>query len=107
MGKELKKASTSNSNKRRSKGMQPEYDFDYTKAKPNRFVGKIAKKRTDKSKLKLLGFQVALFGVLVLCTSPVLAQDFSSHIRDLPNEQAFQKLMRAKIFNIGGVGWGL
>jgi len=26
--------------------MQPEYDFDYSKAKPNRYVGRIAKDRT-------------------------------------------------------------
>ena len=26
-------------------GMQPEYEFDYTKAKPNRFAGRIAKDR--------------------------------------------------------------
>ena len=25
--------------------MQPEYDFDYAKAKPNRFAGRIAKDR--------------------------------------------------------------
>jgi hypothetical protein len=25
--------------------MQPEYDFDYTKAKPNRFAGRISKDR--------------------------------------------------------------
>jgi len=25
--------------------MQPEYDFDYTKAKPNRFAGRIARDR--------------------------------------------------------------
>jgi hypothetical protein len=33
--------------KRRSEpeDMQPEYDFDYTKAKPNRFAGRIAKDR--------------------------------------------------------------
>ncbi|HEX7530148.1 MAG TPA: hypothetical protein VF333_03310, partial [Pyrinomonadaceae bacterium] len=33
--------------KRRSEkeDTQPEYDFDYTKAKPNRFAGRIAKDR--------------------------------------------------------------
>ena len=33
--------------KRRSEkeDMPPEYDFDYTKAKPNRFAGRIAKDR--------------------------------------------------------------
>ena len=34
--------------KSRGKGledMRPEYDFDYTKAKPNRFAGRIAKDR--------------------------------------------------------------
>ena len=37
------------SNRPRAKGaedMQPEYDFDYSKAKPNRFAGRIAKDRT-------------------------------------------------------------
>lgn len=31
---------------KRSEEMQPEYDFDYSKAKPNRFAGRIAKDRT-------------------------------------------------------------
>ena len=41
----MKKASTSKSREKRSSEMQPEYDFDYTKAKPNRFAGRIAKDR--------------------------------------------------------------
>ncbi len=40
----MKKTSTSKSRGKRS-DMQPEYDFDYTKAKPNRFAGRIAKDR--------------------------------------------------------------
>lgn len=36
---------TSKSRERRPEDMQPEYDFDYTKAKPNRFAGRIAKDR--------------------------------------------------------------
>ncbi len=41
----MKKTSTSKSRGKRSADMQPEYDFDYTKAKPNRFAGRIAKDR--------------------------------------------------------------
>ncbi len=41
----MKKTSTSKSRSNRSEDMQPEYDFDYTKAKPNRFAGRIAKDR--------------------------------------------------------------
>jgi hypothetical protein len=31
--------------RKRSEDIQPEYDFDYSKAKPNRFAGRIAKGR--------------------------------------------------------------
>lgn len=41
----MKKTSTSKSREKRSHDMQPEYDFDYNKAKPNRFAGRIAKDR--------------------------------------------------------------
>ena len=41
----MKKASTSKSPAKRSEDMPPEYDFDYKKAKPNRFAGRIAKDR--------------------------------------------------------------
>jgi hypothetical protein len=41
----MKKTSTSKSREKRSDDMQPEYDFDYAKAKPNRFAGRIAKDR--------------------------------------------------------------
>ena len=41
----MKKTSTSKSREKRSEDIQPEYDFDYTKAKPNRFAGRIAKDR--------------------------------------------------------------
>src|SRR6267154_5135121 len=44
-GKLMKKTSTSKSRAKRSEDMKPEYDFDYTKAKPNRFAGRIAKDR--------------------------------------------------------------
>lgn len=37
----------------------------------------------------------------------VLAQDYSSRLRDLPAQHAYQTLLQAQIFNIGGVGWGL
>src|SRR5437867_1163039 len=41
----MKKISTK-SRKTRSEDMQAEYDFNYSKAKPNRFAGRIAKDRT-------------------------------------------------------------
>ena len=41
----MKKTSSSKSREKRSDDMQPEYDFDYAKAKPNRFAGHIAKDR--------------------------------------------------------------
>ncbi|HEV7684003.1 MAG TPA: hypothetical protein VGO68_17865 [Pyrinomonadaceae bacterium] len=41
----MKKTSASKSRGRRSEEVQPGYDFDYTKAKPNRFVGRMAKDR--------------------------------------------------------------
>ena len=42
----MKKLSNSKPRAKRSDDMQPEYDFDYSKAKPNRFAGRIAKDRT-------------------------------------------------------------
>ncbi len=36
---------TSKSRRKQPEDMQPEYDFDYTKAKPNRFAGRIARDR--------------------------------------------------------------
>ena len=41
----MKKTSTSKSRAKPPADMEPEYDFDYTKAKPNRFAGRIAKDR--------------------------------------------------------------
>jgi len=41
----MKKTSTPKSRKKRSDNLQPDYDFDYRKAKPNRFAGRIAKDR--------------------------------------------------------------
>ena len=41
----MKKTSTK-SRKTRSEDMQAEYEFNYSKAKPNRFAGRIAKDRT-------------------------------------------------------------
>jgi hypothetical protein len=40
----MKKTSNKTRGKR-SEDMQPEYNFDYSKAKPNRFAGRIAKDR--------------------------------------------------------------
>jgi hypothetical protein len=41
----MKKTSSSRSGGKNAEDMQPEYDFDYKKAKPNRFSGRIAKDR--------------------------------------------------------------
>jgi hypothetical protein len=41
----MKKTSTSKSRGKQAEDTQPEYDFDYGKAKPNRFAGRIAKDR--------------------------------------------------------------
>lgn len=41
----MKKTSTSKSRGKRPEDLRPEYDFDYTKAKPNRFAGRISKER--------------------------------------------------------------
>lgn len=41
----MKKTSTSKSRGKHAEDMRPEYDFDYTKAKPNRFAGQIATDR--------------------------------------------------------------
>ena len=38
-------------------------------------------------------------------SGPVAAQDYNSGIRNLQDGRAFQKLLHAKIFNIGGIGW--
>jgi hypothetical protein len=41
----MKKTSTSKSRSKESEDMQSEYSFDYSKAKPNRFAGRISKER--------------------------------------------------------------
>ena len=41
----MKKTAASKSRRKRHEEMQPEYDLDYTKAKPNRFAGRIARDR--------------------------------------------------------------
>jgi hypothetical protein len=41
----MKKIPISNSRKTASQDMLPEYDFDYSKARPNRFAGKISEER--------------------------------------------------------------
>lgn len=41
----MKKTSISKSSKVESPDMLPEYDFDYSKARPNRFAGKISEER--------------------------------------------------------------
>ena len=41
----MKKKSKVRSTTRKSPDMLPEYDFDYRKAKPNRFAGRISKER--------------------------------------------------------------
>ena len=42
----MKKASNTKPRTKQSDDMKPEYNFDYSKAKPNRFAGRIAKDRT-------------------------------------------------------------
>jgi hypothetical protein len=41
----MKKTSNTKSRRKRPEDMQPEYDFDYAKAKPNHFAGRISKDR--------------------------------------------------------------
>lgn len=51
--------------------------------------------------------------ILVICAHllicvPVLAQSFySPQIRQVETSRAYQKLLHATVFNLGGVGWGL
>jgi hypothetical protein len=42
----MKKTPNTRSRTKRNDDMLPEYDFDYSKAKPNRFAGRIAKDQT-------------------------------------------------------------
>jgi len=42
----MKKVSNSKPRAKRSDDMHPEYDFDYSKAKSNRFAGRIASDQT-------------------------------------------------------------
>jgi hypothetical protein len=42
----MKKTSERKAHNKRPDGMKPEYDFDYSKAKPNRFAGRIANDQT-------------------------------------------------------------
>jgi hypothetical protein len=41
----MKKPSSAKSRSNKSEDMLPEYNFDYKKAKPNRFAGRISKER--------------------------------------------------------------
>ncbi len=41
----MKKISVSSSRKTAAQDMLPEYDFDYSQARPNRFAGKISEER--------------------------------------------------------------
>lgn len=41
----MKKMSTNKARRSNLEEMEPEYDFDYAKSKPNRFAGRIAKDR--------------------------------------------------------------
>jgi hypothetical protein len=41
----MKKTSTSKSRRKESEDMLSEYSFDYKKARPNRFAGRISKER--------------------------------------------------------------
>jgi hypothetical protein len=42
---------------------------------------------------------------VLFSSGSVAAQDYTSRFRNLQNGRAFQKLLHAKLFNIGGVGW--
>jgi hypothetical protein len=41
----MKKTTATKSRRKRQEEMQPEYDLDYTKARPNRFAGRISRER--------------------------------------------------------------
>ena len=41
----MKKPSTAKARSDKSEDMLPEYDFDYSKSRPNRFAGRISKER--------------------------------------------------------------
>jgi len=41
----MKKTLSNKTRAKRSKSMQPEYEFDYARAKPNRFAGRISADR--------------------------------------------------------------
>jgi hypothetical protein len=41
----MKKTSIPKSSPKETKDMKPEYDFDYSKSRPNRFAGRIDKER--------------------------------------------------------------
>lgn len=41
----MKKPSTGKAESDKSEDMLPEYDFDYSKARPNRFAGRLSKER--------------------------------------------------------------
>ena len=41
----MKKTSIPKSSPKQTEDIQPEYDFDYSKSRPNRFAGRISKER--------------------------------------------------------------
>ena len=41
----MKKTSTAKAHSNKSEDMLPEYNFDYSKSRPNRFAGRISKER--------------------------------------------------------------
>ncbi|MEK6333887.1 MAG: hypothetical protein AABM67_03000 [Acidobacteriota bacterium] len=49
---------------------------------------------------------LVIWNVLFVCGSAA-AQDYSARIRNLPTDRAYQKLLHATIFNLGGVGFAM
>ncbi|HBB95635.1 MAG TPA: hypothetical protein DC054_09610 [Blastocatellia bacterium] len=60
----------------------------------------------DKLNHRIHFARLGLTLVLVLCPSVLRAQDYGS-IRQRKIERAYQQLVHAKIFNLGGYGWGM
>lgn len=60
--------------------------------------------------MKLFRVQIFLFHLLTMsAVFPLVAQgqDYSARVRTLETDRAFQTLTHAKIFNLGGFGFGL
>lgn len=51
--------------------------------------------------------RLIMAAMVAFAADAVLAQDYSSSLRDLPDKRAYQTLLQAEIFNLGGFGWTL